>query len=139
MANVTDFIDRATRSLPRAAHADWFLRLPLVLVLLQYGLDKFPLSADAAAGFGLPLALWALAAIGELSMAALLVASGVLRNRAGDVLTRLAGAGTALIIMGVLIVAYWAPPLDLLLFNQFHILLLSAGLYLAFSGQRRPA
>jgi len=139
MANVTDFIDRATRGLPRAADADWFLRLPLVLVLLQYGLDKFPLSADAAAGFGLPLSLWALAAIGELSMAALLVASGVLRNRAGDVLTRLAGAGTALIIMGVLIVAYWAPPLDLLLFNQFHILLLSAGLYLAFSGQRRPA
>lgn len=139
MANVSDVLDRATRHLPRAVDADWLLRLPLALVLLQYGFDKFPLSADVAAGWGLPLSLWALAGVAEIAMAALLIASGLLRDRRGDILTRIAGAGTALIILGVLIVAYWAPPLDMLLFNQFHILLLSAGLFLALAGQRDPA
>lgn len=131
MVAVTDVIARTARVLPRTRHADWLLRVPLAMVLFQYGFDKFPLSADVAAGWGLPLFLWALAGVGEIAVAALLLLGGFWRNRAGEVMTRLAGAGAAVIVAGVIAVAYRAPPLDLLMFNQFHILLLGAGLYLA--------
>ena len=143
MANAFDFLDRSVartaQMLPRISHAHWLLRLPLALVLLQYGFDKFPLSADVAAGWGLPLWAWALAGLGELAFGALLIVSGFLSGARGDVATRIAGAGAALIVAGVIVVAYWAPPLDLILFNQFHILLLCAGLYLALAplGERR--
>ena len=140
MANAFDFLDRSVertaQALPRISHAHWLLRLPLALVLLQYGFDKFPLSADVAAGWGLPLWAWALAGLGEVAFGALLIMSGFLGGNRGDVATRIAGAGAAVIVAGVIVVAYWAPPLDLILFNQFHILLLCAGLYLALSGRR---
>jgi hypothetical protein len=66
------------------------------------------------------------------------IAGGLLRRPLGDRVTRLAGAGAALIVLGVLYVAYWAPPLDLLLFNPFHIILMATGLYLALWGRRGP-
>lgn len=143
MTDMTAVLDRAAglldglaRRLPRAAFAHWLIRLPLAGVLLRYGIDKFPLSADVAAGWGVPLTLWALAGLGEIAAALMLLAGGLLRGAAGDLVTRAAGAMAALIVAGVVVVAYWAPPLDLLLFNQFHILLICCGLYLALSGNR---
>lgn len=127
-------IDRAARALPRASFAHWFLRLPLAGVLLQNGLMKFPLSADMAAGFGVHPLLWGMAAVGEIAVAVMLVVGGLMRGSAGDLVTRLAGAGAAAILAGVLYVAYWAPPLDLLMFNQFHLMLLATGLYFALVG-----
>lgn len=136
MANAFDFIDRTARVLPRPSFAHWLVRLPLAAVLLQNGFDKFPLSADMAAGFGLPLALWALALVGEVVVGLMLLAGGLMRGAAGDLVTRIAGAGAAAIVAGVIWVAYWAPPLDLLMFNQFQILLMCLGLYLALAGNR---
>jgi uncharacterized membrane protein YphA (DoxX/SURF4 family) len=107
--------------------------------LLQQGFDKFPLSADMAAGFGVPFVLWVMAAAGEIAVGVLLLAGGLLRGATGDLVTRIAGAGTAAIVAGVLYVAYWAPPLELLMFNQFHLLLLAGGLYLALTGTRSRA
>lgn len=137
MTTATDLIFRTARSLPRPAAADWLLRLPLAGVLLVNGWQKFPLSADVAAGFGVPFPLWVLAALGEIAVAAMLVAGALIRGAAGDLVTRAAGAGAAAIVAGVIYVAYWAPPLDLLMFNQFHLLLMAVGLYLALSGNRR--
>lgn len=134
MTNASDFFDRTARALPRAQFAHWLLRLPLAGVLLQYGIDKFPLAATDAAGFGVPLVLWALAAVGEIAVGLLLILGGVVRGGTGEVMTRIAGAGLAVIVAGVVYVAYWAPPLDLLLFNQFHLLLLAGGLYFALIG-----
>jgi putative oxidoreductase len=139
MAYTSDVFLRTSRALPRGTYAHWLLRLPLALVLVQQGLDKFPLSADMAAGFGLPFALWALAAIGEVGAGVLLVASGFVRGALGNLLTRLAGIGTAIILLGVLIVAYGGTPLDWLIFNQFHLLLMAGGLYFALTGGRRVA
>ncbi|TVP73220.1 MAG: hypothetical protein EA339_03775 [Rhodobacteraceae bacterium] len=137
MAFVSDVIQRTTRVLPGTHHSHWLLRLPLAFVLLQYGFDKFPLSADVAAGWGLPLSLWAMAGVAEILAGAALIIGGALRTRMGDHVTRLAGAAAAVIVVGVLIVAYWAPPIDILLFNQFHILLICAGLYLALGAHER--
>ena len=137
MAFVTDVIQRTSRVLPSTQAAHWLLRLPLALVLLQYGFDKFPLSADVAAGWGLPVSLWAIAGGAEILAGVALIVGGALRGRWGDIITRLAGAGAAVIVVGVLIVAYWAPPIDILLFNHFHILLICAGLYLALTAHER--
>jgi putative oxidoreductase len=139
MAYTTDMIERTSRALPHGTYAHWLLRLPLALVLLQQGFDKFPLSADMAAGFGVPFVLWVMAAAGEIAVGVLLLAGGLLRGATGDLVTRIAGAGTAAIVAGVLYVAYWAPPLELLMFNQFHLLLLAGGLYLALTGTRSRA
>ena len=135
MTDTTHFLDRTAHALPRAAFAHWLLRLPLAGVLLQYGIGKFPLSEAEAAGFGVPLALGALAGVGEIGAGLLLILGGLLRGGAGDLVTRLAGAGIAVIVASVLYVAYWAPPLDLLMFNQFHLLLLAGGLYFALAGK----
>jgi uncharacterized membrane protein YphA (DoxX/SURF4 family) len=134
MANATDFIERSARVLPRGTHAHWLLRVPLALVLMQYGLEKFPISAETAAVWGLPVALWAMAALGEVTAAVMLVVGGLLRGALGDLVTRAAGGIAAVIVMGVLYVAYSGPPLDMLLFNQFHVLLIASGLYLALTG-----
>lgn len=136
MTTAINFVDRTARSLPSPGFAHWLLRAPLIVVLVQQGMDKFPLSPDAAAGFGVAYPLWIMAALGELAVALMLVVGGVSRGAMGDLLTRLAGAGAAAIVAGVIYVAYWAPPMDLILFNQFHILLMCAGLYLALSGKR---
>jgi putative oxidoreductase len=135
MANSFDFIDRTARALPRAPFADWLIRLPLAGVLMQNGLNKFPLDPAMAEGFGVAYPLWILAAVGEVGVALLLVAGGLLRGALGDLVTRAAGAAAAVIVAGVIYVAYWAPPLDLLLFNQFHLLLIAAGLFLALQGR----
>lgn len=127
-------VDRTARALPRVSFAHWLLRLPLAGILMQNGLQKFPLSAGSAEGFGVPFALWILAALGEIAVAVLLIAGGLLRGAAGDLVTRFAGAGAAIIVAGVIYVAYRAPPLDILLFNQFHLLLIAGGLYLALAG-----
>ncbi|MFN4058599.1 MAG: DoxX family protein [Roseinatronobacter sp.] len=137
MAYTSDVFVRTSRALPRGTHAHWLLRLPLALVLVQQGIDKFPLSADAAAGFGLPFALWALAAVGEIGAGALLIVAGFLRGALGNLLTRIAGAGLAVIVLGVLFVAYGGTPADWVIFNQFHLLLMAGGLYFALTGGRR--
>jgi uncharacterized membrane protein YphA (DoxX/SURF4 family) len=134
MTNVADFVGRTTRALPRLPFAHWLLRLPLAGVLMQYGLDKFPLDAAQAAGFGVPLGLWGLAGLAEIGAALLLLAGGLLRGPLGELMTRAAGAGIAVIVASVVYIAYWAPPLDLLLFNQFHLMLLAVGLYFALAG-----
>jgi uncharacterized membrane protein YphA (DoxX/SURF4 family) len=134
MTDTAHFLDRAAHALPRATFAHWLIRLPLAGVLLQYGIGKFPLSEAEAAGFGVPLVLWALAGLGEIGAALLLILGGFLRGGAGDIMTRVAGAGIAVIVAGVVYVAYWAPPLDLLMFNQFHLLLLAGGLHFALAG-----
>ncbi|MEM6355583.1 MAG: hypothetical protein AAF844_07850 [Pseudomonadota bacterium] len=127
---------RASQDLPALLWAHWLLRLPLALIIFQQGAAKTPITAEDAASYGLPLAAWALAAFGEMAAGIGLVAGGFVRGWQGDLMTRLAGAALASIVVGVLIVVYWAPPLEILLYNQFHLLLLLGGLFFAFRGNR---
>ncbi|MEM1344726.1 MAG: hypothetical protein AAGI34_09130 [Pseudomonadota bacterium] len=132
--NAVISLARAGLDLPAFSTAHWLIRLPLAGIILQQGFSKAPLAAEDAAAFGVPLFLWAMAALGEIVAGTALIAGGLINNWFGNVLTRLAGLAIAMIVFGVLYVAYWAPPLDLLLYNQFHILLLVGGLYFALRG-----
>lgn len=125
------------RPLPELWHAHWLLRMPLALVMIHQAMMKFPLSADDAAAYSLPFFLWAMSAYGELLAAAGLVVGGLLSNRFGDIVTRLAGFAIAAIVAGVLVVVYWAPITDLVITNQFHLLLLAGGLFFLLRGNER--
>lgn len=125
-----------TLKTPTLPQAHWLLRLPLAGIMIQQGMMKFPLAEADATTFGVPLFLWALAAVGELAVGVGLLIGGVLRGWVGDLVTRAAGAAMAIIVASVLVVAYWAPPIDILLYNQFHVLLLVGGLYFALRGAR---
>lgn len=134
--SVESTLDRVSQELPSFPWADWLLRLPLAFILLQQGFMKVPLSADAAAAYGLPTFLWAMAAFGEIAAGAGLILGGLLRSGLGDLITRLAGLAIAGVVAGVIVVAYWAPPLQILLYNQLQVLLLVGGAYFLLRGNR---
>ena len=125
---------RISRSLPDVHPAHWLLRGVLAAVIANQGVIKFPLTAADAESFGVPFVLWAMAAFGEIAAGTALIVGGFLRNGIGDVITRIGGLFLAAIVGGVLVVVYWAPPLDLFLANQFHLVLLAGGLYFLFRG-----
>ncbi|MEM9781557.1 MAG: hypothetical protein AAF899_03680 [Pseudomonadota bacterium] len=135
MSTVT-MIARASQGIPAVNTAHWLIRLPLAAIILQQGLQKSPIDAADAEAFGLPVALWGLAALGEVIAGAALIAGAVIRSWIGDLMTRAAGAAIAAIVTGVLVVAYPAPLGDILLYNQFHVLLLVGGLFFALRGNR---
>ncbi|MEM1385506.1 MAG: hypothetical protein AAF713_06035 [Pseudomonadota bacterium] len=125
---------RGERMLPDLRGAHWLLRAALAAFIMYQGFSKAPISPDDAASFGVPVLLWIAAALGELVAGAALIFGGFLTNRIGDLITRAGGAMLALIVASVLVMVYWAPPLELFLGNQFHLLLLCGGLYFALRG-----
>ncbi|MEM0922178.1 MAG: hypothetical protein AAGI13_03990 [Pseudomonadota bacterium] len=125
---------RGERMLPDLQAAHWLLRIALAAFIMHQGFLKAPISVDEAASFGVPVLLWVAAALGELAAGLALIAGGFLQTRLGDLITRVGGATLALIVASVVVVVYWAPPMDLFLGNQFHLLLLVGGLYFALRG-----
>lgn len=136
MAYATDMLQKVAQDIPSVRPAHWLIRLPLAAMILNQGIMKLPLTEADAASWGLPFVLWAMAALGEIAASAALIFGGFVRNWIGDLLTRLAGLGIAMIVAGVLYVVYWAPLYDLWLANQFQILLLVGGLYFALRGNK---
>ena len=123
-------------SVPEFCKSQWLLRLPLALIIIQQATWKFPLNSDDAASFGLPMPLWIIGAFGELFAGLALLSGGLLRSWHGDLLTRLGGLGLAAIIISVLMIAHKAPIIDILLYNQFHLLLLLGGLFFGLRGNK---
>ena len=44
----------------------WLLRVPLIIVFIQQGLSKMPVTQETADAFGLPFIVWWFVAFGEL-------------------------------------------------------------------------
>lgn len=121
--------------------AHWFLRLPLAAIIANQGIMKFPDMAEQAAGNGLPLWLFALAAIGEVLAAAGLVIGGAAKTfnarglvrLGGDVITRLSGFAITAVVAGVIYMFYWGGGFYSM---QYHLLLLAGGLFFMLRGNR---
>lgn len=122
---------------PAIQPAHWLIRIPVAGIILQQAAWKFPISSADAEVYGLTLVPWALAALGELGAGLGLLIAGLIPGRVGDILTRLSGAAIAVIVAGVLMVAYAAPLMEILTINQLQILLLVGGLYFALRGNER--
>ncbi|MEL7211563.1 MAG: hypothetical protein AAGK92_02805 [Pseudomonadota bacterium] len=119
------------RRIPTIRSADWFIRIPLAAIIIEQGMFKIPDMAIQAEGYGLPLVLFALAALAEIGGGIALLIGGFLRNNwFSDLLTRLAGFAIASVVAGVIVMIYFGP------FSGWQLqgMLLAGGLFFMLRG-----
>ena len=138
------FVKRISMNIPDFCMSHWLLRIPLIVVFAQQGLDKLPVDAETAASFDLPYLVWWVVAYGELGAAVGLFFGGLfftdkiseLVKEASDILTRFSGFTIGCIMTGVIWIAQPESVLDVLLYDNFHVMLWVGGLYFALRGNR---
>lgn len=120
----------------------WLIRIPLIVVFLQQGFAKWPIDAETAASFELTLLVWTFVVLGEIGAGAGLIVGGLLSHtknwlkELGDLITRFSGITMASIMTGVIWISepdsFW----DVILYDNFHVLLWVGGMYFALRGNR---
>ena len=129
--------------IPEFCFSHWLLRIPLAIVFIQQGLSKFPISVDDASAFDLPYIVWWFAAYGELGagiglLVGVLVAFTYLHLDhpwVEDVITRFSGIVICCIMTGVIWLGQPDSLLDVLLYDNLHVLLWVGGLFFALRGR----
>jgi len=122
----------------------WLLRIPLAIVFIQQGLDKIPVDVDTAEAYELPYIVWWFVSYGELGAGLGLLAGGVLLTKwfnefirdFGELLTRFSGFTIGCIMTGVIWLSQPESLWDVLLYDNFHVLLWVGGLFFALRGNR---
>lgn len=124
------------------AQAHWLIRLPVAATFLYHGIDKLPALEAGAAYMGMPLLLWTLVALVEVFAGVALLAGGALRNRIGDIVTRLGGVSIIAIMLGAIWLVHWgqwsALPSETHPVGgmEFQVLLLALGAFFILRGNR---
>ena len=129
------------KKIPEFCMSHWLLRIPLIIVFLQQGLDKLPVDPETADAMGLPYLVWWVVAWGEVGAGIALLAGGVAMlkdylKELADLGTRFAGITICSIMTGVIWTAQPESVLDVLLYDHFHVMLWVGGLYFALRGNR---
>ena len=126
--------------LPEFCLSHWLLRIPLVIVFLQQGFSKLPVTMEGAESFDLPYIVWWFAAYGEIGAGFGLLIGGVMMyswwSWIGDLITRFSGFVIGCIMTGVIWVGEPASLMDVILYDNLHVLLWVGGLYFALRGQK---
>ena len=127
--------------IPEFCMSHWLLRVPLAIVFIQQGLSKFPISVEDAQSFELPYIVWWFAAYGELGAGIGLIVAGIIASWSwlkeySDLLTRFCGITICSIVTGVIWTSQPASFMDVILYDNFHVLLWVGGLYFALRGNR---
>ena len=127
--------------IPEFCMSHWLIRIPMVIVFLQQGMDKWPIDAETAASYELTLLVWTFVVLGEIGGGLGLVVGGLLgyANRVkelGDLITRFSGITLASIMTGVIWVGQPESFWDVVLYDNFHVLLWVGGMYFALRGNR---
>ena len=135
-------LTKITSRIPEFCISHWLLRIPLVVVFLQQGFAKWPIDADTAESFGLTLLVWTFVVLGEIGAGFGLLVGGILYHfknwikELGDLITRFSGIVITGIMTGVIWVgepdSFW----DVILYDNFHVLLWVGGMYFALRGNR---
>ena len=124
----------------RLLSVDWLLRVPLAIVFLQQGFAKIPVTVEGAESFDLPYIVWWFAAWGEVGAGFGLLIGGLMMyswwSWIGDLITRFSGFVIGCIMTGVIWVGEPASLMDVILYDNLHVLLWVGGLYFALRGQR---
>lgn len=135
-------ITHITNKIPEFCMSHWLLRLPLAIVFLQQGIAKWPIDADTAASFELPLLVWAFVVLGEIGAGAGLLVGGFLPTfrgiwkELGDLITRFSGITICSIMTGVIWLSQPDSFTDVILYDNFHVMLWVGGMFFALRGNR---
>ena len=133
-------VRKISRGIPDFCLSHWLLRIPLAIIFLQQGITKWPIDLETAQSFGLPLLVWTFVVLGEIGAGIGLLVGGVMYRKflqePGDMLTRFSGITICSIMTGVIWVGQPESFLDVLLYDNFHVLLWVGGLYFALRGNR---
>ena len=127
--------------IPEFCMSHWLLRVPLAIVFIQQGLSKFPVSLEDAEAFDLPYLVWWIVSYGELGAGAGLLVAGIMASWAwlrdyGDLLTRFCGITICSIMTGVIWVGQPDSFMDVILYDNLHVLLWVGGLFFALRGNK---
>ena len=126
--------------LPEFCLSHWLLRIPLIVVFLQQGFSKLPVTMEGAESFDLPYIVWWFAAYGEIGAGFGLLIGGIMMYSwwrwIGDLITRFSGFVIGCIMTGVIWVGEPASLMDVILYDNLHVLLWVGGLYFALRGQK---
>ena len=123
--------------IPEFCKSHWLLRLPLIIVFLQQGLSKIPVSSVDAESFGLPILIWFFVAWGEVLAGIGITLGGLLEKKwLGDFITRMAGFIVTTIMVGVILIGEPESILDVILYDQYHVMLFVGGLFFTLRGNR---
>ena len=129
-----------TLNIPEFCLSHWLLRIPLIIVFLQQGIQKIPVTVEGAESFDLPFIVWWFAAYGEIGAGIGLLIGGIMMyswwSWIGDLITRFSGFVIGCIMTGVIWVGQPASFMDVILYDNLHVLLWVGGLYFALRGQR---
>lgn len=90
-----------------AANAHWLLRIALASVFIFHGISKFAGGLATPPMIDLPTAVWGLVAFAEVIGGVLILAGGVIKDRPGDIVTRLAGLALAPVMLGAIFMVHW--------------------------------
>ena len=134
-------IKNFVRKIPEFCMTHWLIRIPLIVVFLQQGLAKWPIDAETAAAFELTLLVWTFVVLGEIGAGVGLVVGGLMDyvkrlKEFGDLITRFSGITITGIMTGVIWLSEPTSFTDVILYDNFHVLLWVGGMYFALRGNR---
>ena len=134
-------LEKISRDFPDFTGSNWLLRFPLIIVFIQQGFSKLPIDQAAADIYSLPLIVWVMAAWGEIFSGFGLLFGGILNGSnlfpwLGDLLTRVSGLVILIIMIGVINTTEPDNIIDIILYDQFHSMLLLGGLFFTLRGNR---
>ena len=130
-----------TTNIPEFCLSHWLLRLPLAIEFIQQGLSKFPVTLDDAEAFDLPYIVWWVVAYGETGAGIGLLVGGFFAAKLisisfvpefGDMITRFSGITICSITTGIIWVSQPESLLDVILYDNLHVIFWVCGLFFAF-------
>ena len=131
---------RIVNKIPEFCMSHWLIRIPLIIIFLQQGISKLPVTIEGAESFDLPYIVWWFAAWGEVGAGLGLMVGGLFPKKVfaelGDLITRFSGITICSIMTGVIWVGEPASFMDVILYDNLHVLLWVGGLYFALRGNR---
>ena len=137
------YLKLLTSKIPEFYLSHWLLRIPLIIVFFQQGLAKFPATLEDALSFDLPFLVWWFVVYGELGSGMGLFLGGIIisiNNKKlqllGDLITRFSGFTIGSIMTGVIWIGKPENFIEVLLYDNFHVLLWFGGLYFALRGNK---